>query len=110
MNAEAVALAADSAVTTALPSGVTRSHVSHDKIRQLNQSNVGVLSYGATRLAGIPWDAIVSAYSASHSTPYERVADHRAQFCNWLRGAPWMSDAQRESAWKVGLAALVEDR
>ena len=110
MNAEAVALAADSAITVSLPSGQTRSHVLHDKIRRLSGSRVGILSYGATRLAGIPWDAIVTAYTDSRPGPRERVTDHRLDFCRWLSVAPWMSEGRREQAWKSGLVALVDNR
>lgn len=61
MNRIGVALAADSAVT--LAGGEGKIYTSADKLFQLSKvAPVGVMVYGNTNLAGVPWETIIKTF------------------------------------------------
>ena len=62
LNREAVAMAADSAVTVKHPEG-TKIFTSANKIFALSvDRSIGVMVYGSATLMGLPWETIVKVY------------------------------------------------
>jgi len=62
LNREAVAMAADSAVTVQHPEG-TKIFTSANKIFALSADrSIGVMVYGSATLMGLPWETIVKVY------------------------------------------------
>lgn len=112
MNAEGVALAADSARTSTLPTRKQRSFHGHDKVFQLQASRtLGAMLYGDTRLAGIPWDTLLALFQeALPAGPPETVAEHLAAFNRWLMTAECLTKERRLQARDDRLAAVVTDR
>lgn len=63
LNREAVALAADSAVTYRHPAGTDKVHTSANKIFALSGPQpVGITVYGAASLGGVPWETIIKVF------------------------------------------------
>jgi hypothetical protein len=86
LNREAVALAADSAVTVAGADG-QKIFTSANKIFGLSSTEpVGVMIYGAATILGVPWETVIKTYrtalgSKSHST----LAGYAEDFFSYLR-------------------------
>ena len=63
LNRQAVALAADSAVTIETSEGGAKAWPSANKIFGMSHRHpVGVIVYGGADLMGIPWETIVKMY------------------------------------------------
>src|SRR5712691_5655180 len=120
LNRNAVALAADSAVTLVLPEGV--------KIYQANKlftlskyRPVGVMVYGGADFMGIPWETIIKRYRAQlERRGFPRIEDYAANFLSFVEKSSRFFPAERQlsachdlaEAWirrlKVRLGKLVE--
>lgn len=62
LNRQAVALAADSAVTISGPGG-TKIYTSVNKVFALSRhAPVGVMIYGNSELSGVPWETVIKVY------------------------------------------------
>ena len=67
MNREAVALAADSAETVG-----RKVFRSAEKLFSLSRS-VGIMTYGSSTLAGVPWETIIKRYRDEPNMTYETL-------------------------------------
>ena len=85
MNQEAVALAADSAVTTN-PGGNQKIFSSANKLFALSDiAPVGILVYGNARFGSIPWETIVKEYRRILGRKtFDRLQDYATDFCQFL--------------------------
>jgi hypothetical protein len=85
MNKEAVALAADSAVTV---TGATNEKIfaSANKLFALSKYHpVGIMVYGQGTFMGIPWEAIVKIYRHRlGKKSFETIGEHAAHFISFL--------------------------
>jgi len=62
INREAIALAADSAVTVTMADG-QKIYNSANKLFALSQNRpVGIMIYGSAQLNGVPWEALIKTY------------------------------------------------
>lgn len=81
MNSSAVALAADSAVTTFGPAG-TKIYNSANKLFQLTKSDpVAVMVYGTAQYLGMPWETIIKDFRES---PEAVTRDHLPEYADAL--------------------------
>lgn len=85
MNKEAVALAADSAVTTIGERG-PKIFTSANKIFALSRySPVGIMVYGTANFMGIPWETIIKIYREKlKNKKFETLKEHADDFINFL--------------------------
>ncbi len=101
LNREAVALAADSAVTISGADG-QKIYISANKIFQLSKSKpVGVMLYDSATMNDVSWETIVKLYreqlgTGSFATLDEYVADFFA-FLEAQRARLFPADLQRDS-------------
>ena len=86
MNKQAVALAADSAVTFQHPTG-QKIFPSASKIFALSQYNpVGIMIYGDASIMGVPWETVIKAYKNQlKHTVYETISDYANNFISFLK-------------------------
>jgi len=62
INKEAIALAADSAVTVKISDG-TKIYNSANKLFALSKLHpVGIMIYGNAELTGVPWESLIKVY------------------------------------------------
>jgi hypothetical protein len=85
LNKEAVALAADSAVTSIL-SGGHKIFTSADKIFELSYSNpVGIMIYNNASIMGVPWDTVIKVYRKQLSEDkLDYLEDYFVSFITFL--------------------------
>jgi hypothetical protein len=68
LNRNAVALAADSAVTLRLPDGSTKIYQTNKLFTLSKFEPVGIMVYGNADFMGVPWETIVKRYRAGLKT------------------------------------------
>lgn len=85
LNLQAVALAADSAVTASLGTN-EKVFSSQNKLFSLSDSApVGILVYGHAHFMSIPWETIVKQYRrARDGETFPLLADYAHDFCTFL--------------------------
>lgn len=99
LNKEAVALAADSAVTFGGPQG-QKVLISANKIFALSKYQpVGVMIYGTAEFMGIPWESVIKVYRAKMGKRSFGTLSHYADDLLRFLGKERLvsSDAQQES-------------
>lgn len=74
LNRNAVALAADSAVTLDLPEG-PKIYLVNKLFTLSKYEPVGVMVYGNADLMGVPWETIIKGYRAQLGTRSFRTVD-----------------------------------
>ena len=87
MNLQAVALAADSAVTvTSYPGGNQKIFSSANKLFALSEvAPVGILVYGRADFMSIPWETVVKQYRCYLGVKtFGRLDEYAADFCRFL--------------------------
>jgi hypothetical protein len=107
LNREAIALAADSAVTVAAgePAPIQKIYSSANKIFGLSRTEpVGLIVYNAGSFLGIPWETAIKLYRAQlAATSFESVDGYLVDFLAYLtRGSQFASSAT-EMAWREAL-------
>ena len=85
MNKEAIALAADSAVTMDREEG-QKSFTSANKLFTLSKYYpVGVMVYGSASFMGIPWEAIIKIYrNRSGKQKFDTLEEYAKKFIAFL--------------------------
>jgi hypothetical protein len=84
LNRNAVALAADSAVTLQLPEG-PKVYKANKLFMLSKYRPVGVMIYGAADFMGIPWDTIIKQYRAQLGTRgFQRVQNYADDFFRYI--------------------------
>lgn len=103
LNRNAVALAADSAVTLQLPEGPKIYHA--NKLFTLSKYRpVGIMIYGAADFMGVPWDTIIKRYRAHLGTRgFRRVQDYATDFLSFIetRRSFFPEERQRNSCHEL---------
>lgn len=105
LNRNAVALAADSAVTLQLPEG--------PKIYQTNKlftlskhRPVGIMIYGSADLMDVPWETVVKMYrSRLGDRSYARLKGYAEDFLRYLEKSPRLFPPDRQELFCGRLAA-----
>jgi hypothetical protein len=84
LNSNAVALAADSAVTVGRESG--KVYASADKLFQLScNAPVGIMLYGQSTFLGVPWETVIKCYrSESRKEPFPKLAEYLDDFIRYV--------------------------
>jgi hypothetical protein len=92
MNQQAVALAADSAVTVTGEHG-TKIYTSANKIFALSKySPLGVMVYGSATISGLPWETVIKVYRTELSQQtFAHLPEHADHFVRWLASTPMLS-------------------
>lgn len=85
INREAIALAADSAVSVALLDG-TKVYNSANKLFALSQYHpIGIMVYGSAKLTGVPWETLIKIYRKTlGTTKFSKVSDYCNDFLKYL--------------------------
>ena len=94
LNKHAVAIAADSAITTSGPSG--RKVLNRgNKIFMLSKYHpVGIMIYNSASFMGVPWDIIIKLYRKKlGNTSFPHLSDYKDDFIQFLKGANFFSGA-----------------
>ena len=86
MNLQAIALAADSAVTVRMLDGSSKIFTQANKLFALSKvAPVGILTYGNASFMGIPWETLVKAYRHNLGTStFPNLHDYMDSFCDFL--------------------------
>lgn len=87
MNKEAVALAADSAVTATTGKNKIKIFPSANKIFTLSKYHpIGIMVYGSADFMGIPWETLIKIYRANLGTKdFNTVEDYSKDFLNFIK-------------------------
>ena len=99
MNKEAIALAADSAVTQEQEGGRKKVFTSANKLFALSKYHpVGIMIYGSATLMGIPWETIIKIYrSELGKRKFETLKDYADDFIAFLdNGNPLFPEDRQE--------------
>ena len=85
LNREAIALAADSAVTVGMRDG-TKIYNSANKLFALSKScPVGIMIYGNAQLTGVPWETLIKVYrKALGNSSFPKLTDYCENFISFL--------------------------
>jgi len=92
LNSNAVALAADSAVTVGREAG--KVYASADKLFQLSTTEpVGIMLYGQSAFLGVPWETVVKCYRSELGNKRKRfpkLADYLKDFIRYVKKSKQM--------------------
>lgn len=103
LNRNAVALAADSAVTLQLPEGPKIYHA--NKLFTLSKYRpVGVMIYGNADFMGVPWDTIIKQYRERlGNRGFRKVQDYAKDFLAFIEKHPsfFPGERQRNSCYEL---------
>ncbi len=85
LNRDAIALAADSAVTIETSKGRKIYNTSNKLFSLSKHAPVGVMIYGRSDLMGIPWESIIKAYRSTLSrTTFATIGAYADNFLKYL--------------------------
>jgi hypothetical protein len=86
LNKEAVALAADSAVTVRMPNG-DKIYNSANKLFELSKFHpVGIMIYGNAQLTGVPWETLIKIYREKlGNKSFPKLLDYCNDFISFLK-------------------------
>ena len=93
MNAQGLALAADSAVTIARGDAQdSKIFTSANKIFALSKYQpIAVMIYGNAALLDVPWETIIKSYRRQlGTTSFEHVSDYADNFAEYVGGSEWL--------------------
>lgn len=115
MNKEAVALAADSAVTLRRIY-LTKVSVSADKIFQMSMNSpVGIMMYGNALFMGLPWETVIKAYRENRAgKKFNSIKKYGEDFIEYLKNNQLEFDAKAEGkyvdAFVISLMGEIQER
>jgi len=100
MNREAVAFAADSAVTFQAES-LSKVSTEANKIFKLSMKRpVGIMIYGNSMIMGLPWETLVKSYRASRGgKKFDSVEEYGSDFINYLTSDDVRYDVEAENIY-----------
>jgi len=85
LNRNAVALAADSAVTLQLPQGPPKIYLTNKLFTLSKFRPIGVMIYGAADFMGIPWETIIKGYRRQlGGRGFRKVQDYAKDFLAFI--------------------------
>jgi hypothetical protein len=89
LDSNAVALAADSAVTVGSEAG--KVYASADKLFQLStNAPVGIMLYGQSSFLGVPWETVVKCYRSQLDKSFPKLADYLKDFISYVKKSKQM--------------------
>lgn len=89
LNSNAVALAADSAVTVGREAG--KVYASADKLFQMStNAPVGIMLYGQSTFLGVPWETVVKCYRSELRNNFPKLADYLKDFIRYVKKSKQM--------------------
>ncbi len=108
MNRQAVALAADSAVTIS-GGGYIKTYNSADKLFQLVDGQpVAIMIYHNAEIMSVPWETVISLYrEQAKGKQLDTVEAYAEDFMNFLSGNPELFPADHQDAEYLRMAAVV---
>ena len=97
MNKQAIALAADSAVTFRDDKG-QKIFTSASKIFTLSKYHpVGVMVYGSANIMGVPWETVIKIYrSQLEQEAFDNISDYAEHFISFLTDEEFLSSEPEE--------------
>ncbi|MCK4652957.1 MAG: hypothetical protein KAU01_00760 [Candidatus Cloacimonetes bacterium] len=106
LNKEAVALAADSAVTIHSQDNKKRIPKIYNTINKLfalsKYHPVGIMVFGNANLLGIPWESIIKVYREDlKDKSFKSLSDYGNDFINFLNSSNLFSKESQESYFKT---------
>lgn len=113
MNSEAVALAADSAVTTQHTTHSSKIFTSGNKLFALSEgAPVGILTYGNARFMAIPWETVIKEYRRKHGKErFPTLGEYAVGFCEFLahEAVDYVTTGQQNDYAVSLVAAMYEE-
>lgn len=108
MNRQAVAMAADSAVTIT-GHQYLKTYQSVDKLFPLNDAQpVGVMIYNNAEIMSTPWETVISLYrDATRGRSLDTVQDYAEDFMNFISGNPDLFPADHQDTEFLKHVAVV---
>jgi hypothetical protein len=108
LNKNAVALAADSAVTLRNPDN-QKVYNTANKLFMLSKYHpVGIMVYGSADLMGIPWETVIKMFRAElHTTNFDRLIQFAEHFINFLESNRLLFPASVQEAEFAGMCQWV---
>jgi len=108
MNRQAVALAADSAVTIS-GAGYLKTYNSADKLFQLVEGQpVAVMIYHNAEIMNVPWETVISLYrDYAGGKPMATVEEYAEDFLAFISGNPDLFPADHQDVEYFKLVAVV---
>lgn len=108
MNRQAVALAADSAVTIS-GAGYLKTYNSADKLFQLVEGQpVAVMIYNNAEIMNVPWETVISLYrDYAAGKSLATVEEYAEDFLNFISGNPDLFPADHQDVEYFKLVAVV---
>jgi hypothetical protein len=108
LNKNAVALAADSAVTLRNPEN-QKVYNTANKLFMLSKYHpVGIMVYGSADLMGIPWETAIKMFRAElHTTNFDRLIQFAEHFIAFLESNRLLFPASAQEAEFVGMCQWV---
>lgn len=96
LNSNAVALAADSAVTVGREAG--KVYASADKLFQMsNTAPVGIMLYGQSTFLGVPWETMIKCYrSELRNKTFPKLADYLQDFIRYVKKSKQMFQRKQQ--------------
>jgi len=90
LNSNAVALAADSAVTVGVKG--SKVYLSADKLFQMStHAPVGIMFYGQASFLGVPWETVVKCYrSELGKKTFPKLVDYSEDFIQFVKRSKYM--------------------
>lgn len=108
LNKQAIALAADSAVTITGPDG-TKILNRANKIFTLSKYNpVGIMIYNNAAFMDVPWETIIKMYRDQlQNRGFPKLANYQADFLQYLRDFDGLNDVQLQKLDRIQFARSV---
>jgi hypothetical protein len=100
MNKEAIALAADSAVTIDTASGRKIFNTVNKLFSLSKGAPVGIMVYGRADMMGIPWESIIKVYRAELADKrFKVLSGYKEHFISFLRQSPLLFPPKRQQRY-----------
>jgi hypothetical protein len=108
LNKNAVALAADSAVTLRNPDNQKVYNTANKLFMISKYHPVGIMVYGSADLMGIPWETVIKMFRAElHTTNFDRLVQFAEHFIHFLAGNRLLFPASVQETEFAGMCQWV---
>ncbi len=108
LNKQAVAIAADSAVTIGGTNGRKIFNKANKVFTLSKYHPVGVMIYNSASLMGTPWETIIKVYrSQLGDKPFPTVKDYQQDFINFLKTKQYYAPADVQTAFFENFALMI---
>src|SRR5438477_12144576 len=108
LNKNAVALAADSAVTLRSPDNQKVYNTANKLFMLSKYCPVGIMVYGSADLMGIPWETVIKMFRAElDTTNFDRLVQFAEHFIHFLDGNRLLFPEALQAAEFAGMCQWV---